>query len=93
MPNPSTGKVGGGGPLTGTLVVRNKPMDVRFGETLNFRFREIKNSGKLPITIKRFVGSSDNMFFDKKVPFTLQPGESFQLDVKVKLSWPKADFF
>ena len=85
MPNPSTGKVGGGGPLTGTLVVRNKPMDVRFGEILNFRFREIKNSGKLPITIKRFVGSSDNMFFDKKVPFTLQPGESFQLDVKVKL--------
>jgi hypothetical protein len=85
MPNPSTGKVGGGGPLTGTLVVENKPMNVRFGETLNFRFREIKNSGKLPITIKRFVGSSDNMFFSKQVPFTLQPGETFQLEVKVKL--------
>jgi len=83
MPNPSTSK-GMGGPLTGT-VVRNPDANVRFGQEIEFIFRGIKNSGSAPITIKRIIPMNSNMKIDKQVPFTVNPGETFELRAKQKL--------
>jgi hypothetical protein len=84
MPNPATSK-GMGGPLTGTLVVRNPDANVRFGQEIEFIFRGIKNSGSAPITIKRIIPMNSNMMIDKQVPFTVNPGETFVLRAKQKL--------
>jgi len=84
MPNPATSK-GMGGPLTGTLVVRNPDANVRFGQEIEFIFRGIKNSGSAPITIKRIIPMNSNMMIDKQVPFTVKPGETFELRAKQKL--------
>jgi hypothetical protein len=87
MPNPATqGSVEPtGGPLTGTLVVRNTDSEVEFGQTIEFKFRGVKNSGKGPITIKKIIPMNSNMTIDKQVPFTLKPGETFEFTAKQKL--------
>jgi hypothetical protein len=80
------GPIGGfGGPLTGTLVVRNPDAEVRFGQDIEFTFRGIKNSGSAPITIKRILPMNSGMKIDKQVPFTVNPGETFVLRAKQKL--------
>lgn len=88
MPNPSTGTVPvvKGGPLTGSLVVQLGEKTVKWGETIEFKFSNVKNSGKGPITIKKFVPRADSMTIDTKVPFTLNPGQAFSFTVKVKLT-------
>jgi hypothetical protein len=75
----------GGGPLTGKLVSQLGEKTVSWGDTIVFDFGDQKNSGQGPLTINKFMGSSDNMMVDTKVPFTLRPGETFPLQVKVKL--------
>jgi len=84
MPNPATSK-GMGGPLTGTLVVRNPDAEVRFGQDIEFTFRGIKNSGSAPITIKKILPMNSGMRIDKQVPFTVNPGETFELRAKQRL--------
>jgi len=80
------GSIGGfGGPLTGTLVARNPDAEVRFGQDIEFTFRGIKNSGSAPITIKRILPMNSGMRIDKQVPFTVNPGETFELRAKQKL--------
>ena len=88
MPNPSAAATVNqpkGGPLTGTLVVRNNPANVEFGDMIEFNFRAIKNAGKAPITINKIVPMNDNMFIETKTPFTVQPGQTFQVVAKQKL--------
>ncbi len=80
------GPIGGfGGPLTGTLVARNPDAEVRFGQDIEFTFRGIKNSGSAPITIKRILPMNSGMRIDKQVPFTVNPGETFELRAKQRL--------
>jgi hypothetical protein len=80
------GPIGGfGGPLTGTLVARNPDDEVRFGQDIEFTFRGIKNSGSAPITIKRILPMNNGMRIDKQVPFTVNPGETFELRAKQRL--------
>jgi hypothetical protein len=80
------GPIGGfGGPLTGTLVARNPDDEVRFGQDIEFTFRGIKNSGSAPITIKRILPMNSGMRIDKQVPFTVNPGETFELRAKQRL--------
>ena len=74
-----------GGPLTGSLVVRNQPAKVRVGDTLEFKFRAIKNSGNGPITINKITPMNSNMSIETKVPFTVNPGQTFELIAKQKL--------
>jgi hypothetical protein len=80
------GPIGGfGGPLTGTLVARNPDAEVRFGQDIEFTFRGIKNSGSAPITIKKILPMNSGMRIDKQVPFTVNPGETFELRAKQRL--------
>lgn len=80
------GMMGGtGGPLTGTLMVRNPDAFVKYGDYLEFTWSAIKNAGKGPITIKRIIPMNSNMLIDKKGPFTVGPGETFELKAKQKL--------
>ena len=76
---------GTGGPLTGSIVVRNQPAKVRVGDTLEFKFRAIKNSGNGPITINKITPMNSNMSIETKVPFTVNPGQTFELIAKQKL--------
>ena len=85
QPNPTNMMGESGGPLTGTLVVRNPDAFVKYGDYLQFTWSAIKNAGKGPITIKRIIPFNDNTTVDKKVPFTVGPGETFVLKAKHKL--------
>ena len=91
MPNPATVDLprpetnGQKGPLVGTLVSQLGRVNAGWNETIEFDFPMIKNSGSLPITINKIMGSSDNMIIDTKVPFTVPPKKSFPLKVRVKL--------
>lgn len=87
MPNPAT-TVRTGGPLTGgPMIVRNPDGAAEFGQTIEFKFRGIKNSGSVPMTIKRILPMNSNMTIDtnKQFPFILQPGETFDFTAKQKL--------
>jgi len=87
MPNPAT-TAGSGGPLTGgPMVVRNPNAPAEFGQTIEFKFRGVKNSGSGPMTIKRILPMNSNMTIDidKQFPFTLAPGETFDFTAKQKL--------
>jgi hypothetical protein len=85
-PNQGIPKVTGG-PLTGPLAVRNPEGPAEFGETIEFKVRGMKNSGSLPITIKRILPMNSNMTIDidKQAPFTLAGGETFDFTAKQKL--------
>jgi hypothetical protein len=76
-----------GGPLTGPMVVRNPDAEAEFGQTIEFKFRGIKNSGSAPMTVKRILPMNSNMTIDinKEFPFTLQPGETFDFTAKQNL--------
>jgi hypothetical protein len=74
-----------GGPLTGVLVSQLGEKTVSWGDTIEFNFKALKNSGQGPLTIKKIVPSSDNMMVDTKLPITLAPGQSFPLKVKAKM--------
>ena len=75
-----------GGPLTGPLVVQLGEKTVNWGDTVEFTFSNVKNSGNGPITINKIMPSSDSATVDTKVPFTLKPGETFSFTVKVKMT-------
>lgn len=75
-----------GGPLTGSLVAQLGEKLVYLGDTIEFTFSNIKNSGNGPITINKIMPSSDSATVDTKVPFTLKPGETFSFTVKMKIS-------
>jgi len=83
MANPATTPKGG--PLTGVLVSQLGEKTVSWGDTIEFNFKDLKNSGQGPLTIKKIVPSSDSMMVDTKLPITLAPGQSFPLKVKVKM--------
>jgi len=81
-------KQGNAGPLTGQLMVRNpRNTNVEFGDTIEFKFTGVKNAGQLPITIYDIVPMNDNMTikFDKRVPFEVQPGQTFGFTAIQKL--------
>lgn len=75
-----------GGPLTGSLVAQLGEKTVNWGDTIEFTFPNVKNSGNGPITINKIMPSSDSATVDTKVPFTLKPGETFSFTVKVKIT-------
>ena len=75
-----------GGPLTGSLVAQLGEKTVNWGDTIEFTFPNVKNSGNGPITINKIIPSSDSATVDTKVPFTLKPGETFSFTVKVKIT-------
>jgi len=66
-----------GGPLTGQLLSRVDGT-FKWGDTIQFKFNGVKNSGQGPITINRFMGSSDNMTSDIKIPTTLAAGATLE---------------
>jgi hypothetical protein len=87
MPNPATTD-GSGGPLTGgPMVIRNSNAPAKFDQTIEFKFKGVKNSGSVPMTIKRIRPMNSNMTIDinKQFPFTLAPGETFDFTAKQKL--------
>ena len=83
-PTPNTPSISPphGGPLVGTILARNPEGSVEFGQTIEFKFPKIKNSGGAPITIIKIMPHNDNMKVDKPVPFTVKPGETFELTAK-----------
>jgi hypothetical protein len=83
MANPATTPIGG--PLTGVLVNQLGEKTVSWGDTIEFNFKDLKNSGKGPLTINKIVPRSSNMMVDAKLPITLAPGQSFNLRVKAKM--------
>ncbi len=89
MPNPSTQGAQQAelrkGPLVGTLVVRNRDGEVEFGQTIEFKFKGLRNAGTAPLTIKKIIPMNDNMTIDKRGPFTVKPGETFEITAKQKL--------
>ena len=66
-------------------MARNPDDFVSYGDYLEFTWRAIKNAGTSPITIKKIIPMDKNMFFNKQVPFTVGPGETFELRAKQKL--------
>lgn len=88
MPNPSTQGAQvepRKGPLTGTMVVRNRDGEVEFGQTIEFKFRSLRNAGTAPLTITKIIPMNDNMTIVERGPFTVKPGETFEITAKQKL--------
>ena len=88
MPNPSTQGAQvepRKGPLVGIMVVRNRDGQAEFGQTIEFKFRGLRNAGTAPLTITKIIPMNDNMTIDKRGPFTVNPGETFEITAKQKL--------
>ena len=89
MPNPSTKGAQQveqrKGPLVGTMVVRNRDGEAEFGQTIEFKFKGLRNAGTAPLTITKIIPMNDNMTIDKRGPFTVKPGETFEITAKQKL--------
>ena len=88
MPNPSTQGAQvepRKGPLVGTMVVRNRDGQAEFGKTIEFKFRGLRNAGTAPLTITKIIPMNDNMTIDKQGPFTVKPGETFEITATQKL--------
>lgn len=82
----TSGQTVSGGPLVGVLVVRNpRNTSVKFGDTISFTFKGLKNAGKAPLEILKIQPMNDNMTVNLKTPFTLQPGQTFDLTANQKL--------
>jgi len=73
------------GPLMGTPIVQLGEKTVKWGDTIEFQFKDLKNSGTAPLTISKITPSSENMTVDTKLPLILQPGQTFSPKVSVKL--------
>ena len=71
-----TSPSGNGGPLFGKMVSRADGGTYSWGDTVEFKFPGLKNAGQGPIVINQFMGSSDNMTSDLKLPMTVPAGES-----------------
>ncbi len=89
MPNPSTQGVQQvdprKGPLVGTMVARNRDGKAEFGQTIEFKFKGLRNAGTAPLTITKIIPMNDNMTIDRRGPFTVNPGETFEITAKQKL--------
>jgi hypothetical protein len=73
------------GPLIGVYVVQLGEKTVKWGDTIEFQFKDLKNKGTAPLTISKITPSSENMTVDTKLPLILQPGQTFSPKVIVKL--------
>jgi hypothetical protein len=73
------------GPLMGTPIVQLGEKTVKWGDTIEFQFKDLKNKGTAPLTISKITPSSENMTVDTKLPLILQPGQTFSPKVIVKL--------
>jgi len=73
------------GPLIGVYVVQLGEKTVKWGDTIEFQFKDLKNKGTAPLTISKITPSSENMTVDTKLPLILQPGQTFFPKVSVKL--------
>jgi hypothetical protein len=74
-----------GGPLVGPLAL-NINGDYKWGSTVQYQFKGLRNSGEGPIVIVKFQGGSENMTSDIKLPMTLEPNAStgpFNVNVKL----------
>jgi len=67
---------GNGGPLTGQLLSRVDGKTFQWGDTVQFKFPGLKNSGQGDLVVNSFMGSSDNMTTDLKLPMTVPAGGS-----------------
>ena len=65
-----------GGPIVGKLVNQLGEINATIGQTLQFKFSDLRNAGKLPVTITKIMPSSESMTVNLKTPITLQPGET-----------------
>jgi len=73
------------GPLIGVYVVQLGEKTVKWGDTIEFQFKDLKNKGTAPLTISKITPSSENMTVDTKLPLIIQPGQTFSPKVSVKL--------
>jgi hypothetical protein len=65
---------GNGGPLAGQLVSRVDGKTFQWGDTVEFKFPGLRNAGQGDLVINSFMGQSDNMTTDLKLPMTLPAG-------------------